>query len=129
MGKFGPTEVRDCPMHRGKVPSEIMHGVMTTRLMCALVVPIGQGALENELAQKAAQALADRPLKLGAISAQLVESSVNNNHYAGHRDRWMDLPAAAMQLVFRSRHFVPTEPRRSATFIPRRGNQMLESQH
>ena len=32
-------------------------------------------------------------------------------------------------LVFRSRHFVPTEPRQSAILMPKRGNQMIESQH
>ena len=33
------------------------------------------------------------------------------------------------QLVFRSRHFVPMEPRQSASFMPNRRNHMLESQH
>ena len=32
-------------------------------------------------------------------------------------------------LVFRSRHIVPMEPRQTATFMPTRRNQMLESQH
>jgi 5-methyltetrahydropteroyltriglutamate--homocysteine methyltransferase len=94
---LGPPQMRAYPIHRGKAPGEIMHEVMETRVPRTAVGPVGRGSLEYDLVWKTAQALTSRPLKLGAISAQLVESSINNDHYDDRRDLVMDLSAAMNQ--------------------------------
>ena len=88
---LGEPEMRDYPIHRGKQPGQIMHEVMETRMPRAAVGEIGPGPLEYSLIWKAAQGFTPRPVKFGAISAQLLESSINNDFYQDRRDLVMDL--------------------------------------
>lgn len=91
IGGLGAPELRDYPIHRGKQPGEIMYEVFETRMPRAAVDKVTPGPLEYDRIWQAAQALAPRPMKFGAISAQLLESSMNNAHYDDRRDLVMDL--------------------------------------
>ena len=70
---------------------------METGVRRTAVAPVGRGALEYDLVWKAAQALSPAPLKFGAISAQLVESSINNEYYDDRRDLVMEMSTAMNQ--------------------------------
>jgi methionine synthase II (cobalamin-independent) len=94
---LGPPQMRSYPIHRGKAPGEIMHEVMETRVPRAAIGPVGRGSLEYDRLWKTAQALTAQPLKFGAISAQLVESSINNDHYDDRRDFVMALSTVMNQ--------------------------------
>lgn len=94
MTGLGAPELRDYPIHRGKAPGEIMWEVMETRLPRTVIDRIGMGRLEYDLAWKLAQGLTDRPVKIGAISAQLVESTMNNVFYQDRRELVLEMSAA-----------------------------------
>ena len=85
--------MRDYPIHRGKDPGQIMHEVMETRMPRAAVGKVGPGPLEYDIIWRAAQAFTSKPVKFGAISAQLLEASMNNDFYEDRRDLVMDLSA------------------------------------
>jgi 5-methyltetrahydropteroyltriglutamate--homocysteine methyltransferase len=91
---IGPPEMRDYPIHRGKRAGEIMYEVMETRIPGTVCGHVGRDRLEYDLVWKTSQALTEKPVKLGGISAQLVEASLNNAFYADRRELVMDLSAA-----------------------------------
>ena len=63
----------------------------------AAIGPVMPGPLEYDVAWKAAQQMTHRPVKIGAISAQLVEASINNDHYEDRRHLVFDLSEATNQ--------------------------------
>jgi 5-methyltetrahydropteroyltriglutamate--homocysteine methyltransferase len=82
---LGPPELRSYAVHRGKAPGTIMHEVLETRLPATVIDKVGRGSLDYPVAWKAAQAMTDRPMKLGGISAQILEASLNNDYYTDRR--------------------------------------------
>jgi len=74
-----------------------MREIFETRLPRAAIAKVAPGPLKYDIAWKVAQQLTNRPMKLGAISAQLVEASINNDHYDDRSDLAMDLSAATNQ--------------------------------
>lgn len=96
---LGRGELRGYPVHRGKALGTIMHEVVETRLPAAVLEKVAHGPLDYTVAWKTAQQLAPRPMKLGGISAQMLEASLNNEHYADRRDLVHDL-AEAMNTEF-----------------------------
>ena len=93
MEGMGPPQTGDYPIHRGKDPGQLMFEVMETRLPRTVTGTIAMGRLEYDLVWKAAQSLTDRPVKIGAISAQLLESSLNNAFYDDRRTLVMEMSA------------------------------------
>lgn len=91
LGGLGPPEMRDYPIHRGKRPGQVMYEVMETRMPRAVIGKVSGGRLEYDHIWKAAQSVSEKPVKFGAISAQLLEASLNNDFYDDRRDLVMDL--------------------------------------
>ena len=88
---LGPPELRSYPIHEGRQPGEFMHEVMETRMPRAVISKVGAGPLEYDRIWLTAQACTDKPVKFGAISAQLLEASINNDFYRDRRRLVMDL--------------------------------------
>ncbi|MDA0261070.1 MAG: hypothetical protein O3A21_02575, partial [Proteobacteria bacterium] len=55
---------------------------------------VDRGALEYDRVWKAAQGLTTKPIKLGGISAGLVEGMLDNQHYSDRRALIMDISIA-----------------------------------
>jgi len=88
---LGPPELRTYPIHQGRQPGEFMYEVMETRMPRAVIRKVGPGPLEYDRIWQTAQASTDKPVKFGAISAQLLEASINNDFYPDRRRLVMDL--------------------------------------
>ncbi|MDE0138061.1 MAG: cobalamin-independent methionine synthase II family protein [bacterium] len=88
---LGPPELRSYPIHQGHQPGEFMYEVMETRMPRAVIGKVGPGPLEYDRIWQTAQASTDKPVKFGAISAQLLEASINNDFYPDRRRLVMDL--------------------------------------
>lgn len=88
---LGPPELRTYPIHQGRQPGEFMYEVMETRMPRAVIGEVGPGPLEYDRIWQTAQASTDKPVKFGAISAQLLEASINNDFYPDRRRLVMDL--------------------------------------
>ena len=88
---LGPPELRAYPIHRGKQPGEFMHEVMETRMPRAVTGEVGAGPLEYDRIWLTAQASTGKPVKFGAISAQLLEASINNDFYADRRQLVLEM--------------------------------------
>ncbi|MCE2530260.1 MAG: cobalamin-independent methionine synthase II family protein [Acidimicrobiia bacterium] len=88
---LGPPQLRSYPIHQGKQPGEFMYEVMETRMPRSVTGKVGPGPLEYDRIWLTAQASTDKPVKFGAISAQLLEASINNDFYRDRRRLVMDL--------------------------------------
>ena len=88
-----PGEVKSQPLasNRDKEPGDILFEVMETRLPHNVTSKVGRGPLEYARLWKIAQRCTCRPVKLGGISAQIVEGLNANQHYKDRRDLVMDL--------------------------------------
>jgi 5-methyltetrahydropteroyltriglutamate--homocysteine methyltransferase len=87
----GRLEPQPLVSNRDKRPGDILFEVMETRLPASVTAKVGAGQLDYDAVWKVAQRYTDRPVKLGAISAQLLETLVNNRHYERRRDLVNDL--------------------------------------
>lgn len=89
----GAPDLRPQPLasNRDKVPGDILFEVMETRLPATVVGPVSRGNLEYARLWKSAQRHSAKPVKFGAISAQLVEAVVVNDYYKDRRELVMDL--------------------------------------
>ena len=79
---------------RDKGPGGIMFEVLETRVLPKVAGPIGRGAMEYARVWKTAQRLTRKPVKFGAISGQMVATSVHDAHYKDRRALTMALSAA-----------------------------------
>ena len=79
---------------RDKTAGDIMFEVLETRVLPNVVGEIGRGPLEYARVWKVAQRQTRKPVKFGAISAQMLASSLNNLHYRGRRELIMALSEA-----------------------------------
>jgi 5-methyltetrahydropteroyltriglutamate--homocysteine methyltransferase len=93
---MGPPEIGMQPLvsNRAKVPGDIMHEVIETRLPPVVVGKIGPGPLEYDLVWKTTQSLTTKPVKLGGITGQLIEAMCINRSYADRRELVLDLSDA-----------------------------------
>ncbi len=78
---------------RDKRPGDIMYEVVETRLPPYVDGPVTRGPLEYARAWRSAQSLTTKPVKIGGISAGLVEGMTVNRHYKDRRDLIIDLSA------------------------------------
>jgi 5-methyltetrahydropteroyltriglutamate--homocysteine methyltransferase len=91
-----PGESKSQPLvsNRDKLPGDILFEVMETRLTPTVLEKVGRGPLEYDRLWKTAQRCTHKPVKLGGISAQLLEGLMSNQHYKSRRDLVMDLSIA-----------------------------------
>jgi 5-methyltetrahydropteroyltriglutamate--homocysteine methyltransferase len=59
----------------------VLHDYLESRVMPAIVGPLGRGDLQYAALWKAAQRLTTRPVKFGAVSAEIVGFAVRDEHY------------------------------------------------
>jgi 5-methyltetrahydropteroyltriglutamate--homocysteine methyltransferase len=71
-----------------------MFEVLETRVLPKVAGPISRGALEYARIWKSAQRLTRKPVKFGAISGQMVATSVHDAHYKDRRSLTMALSEA-----------------------------------
>jgi 5-methyltetrahydropteroyltriglutamate--homocysteine methyltransferase len=76
---------------RDKGPGDIMFEVLETRVLPKVTGQISRGALEYARIWKTAQRLTRKPVKFGAISGQMVATSVHDAHYKDRRQLMMAL--------------------------------------
>ena len=79
---------------RDKGPGDIMFEVLETRVLPKVTGPVSRGPMEYARVWKTAQRLTRKPVKFGAISGQLVATSVHDAHYGDRRALTMALSAA-----------------------------------
>ena len=65
----------------------ILHDYVEARVMPGIVGPVGRGDLQYAALWKTAQRLTKRPVKFGAVSAELVAFAVRDSHYGSVPER------------------------------------------
>ncbi len=85
------------PAGRGGVwfpRGHILHDYLESRVMPRVIGPIGRGNLQYTAMWKAAQRLTEKPVKWGAVSAEIVAFAVQDTHYKSVPDRMFALADA-----------------------------------
>ena len=85
------------PAGRGGVwfpRGHILHDYLESRVMPPLVGPVGRGNLQYTAMWKAAQRITERPVKFGAVSAEIVSFAVQDRHYKSVPDRMFAIAEA-----------------------------------
>ena len=65
----------------------ILHDYLESRVMPVITGPIGRGNLQYTAMWKAAQRFTDKPVKFGAVSAEIVAFALQDRHYKSMPDR------------------------------------------
>jgi len=68
-------------------PGHILHDYLESRVMPVISGPIGRGNLQYAAMWKAAQRFTKRPVKFGAVSAEIVAFALQDRHYKSVPDR------------------------------------------
>ena len=87
-------EVQPAPYTAEKRPGDFMWEVIETRMTPHVGGKIGTTSLQLDRAYKAIASMTDRPVKLGSVSAQLVEYMCIDDHYNDRVALLMDLSNA-----------------------------------
>jgi 5-methyltetrahydropteroyltriglutamate--homocysteine methyltransferase len=85
------------PAGRGGVwfpRGHILHDYLEARVMPVITGPVGRGNLQYAAMWKAAQRLTKRPVKFGAVSAEIVAFAVQDRHYKSVPERMLALAEA-----------------------------------
>lgn len=82
------------PSSRDKVPGDLMFEVIEARVLPKVTGPIKRGPLEYARIWKTAQRLTRKPVKFGAICAQVLTSGLHNAYYKDRRSLLMDMSVA-----------------------------------
>ncbi len=92
----GAPDLRPQPLasNRDKVAGDILFEVMETRLPPTVIGKVSRRNLEYARLWKSAQRYSKKPVKFGAISAQLLEAVMSNTFYKDRRELVMDLSIA-----------------------------------
>ena len=97
MEGLGSVDVRPQPKYpspREQTPGDILQEVSETRLPPVVEGPVGRGHLEYTDVWKAAQRLAQEPVKLGCCSVQWIEMYADNQYYKNREDTLMAMSTA-----------------------------------
>jgi 5-methyltetrahydropteroyltriglutamate--homocysteine methyltransferase len=81
---------RPTPAGRGGVwfpRGHILHDYLESRVMPTIIGPIGRGDLQYTAMWKAAQRFTEKPVKWGAVSAEIVAFALQDKHYKSVPDR------------------------------------------
>ena len=84
MAGFEHDNPRPTPAGRGGIRfprGHILHDYLESRVMPTVVGPIGRGNLQYTAMWKAAQRFTKKPVKWGAVSAEIVAFAVQDKHY------------------------------------------------
>jgi 5-methyltetrahydropteroyltriglutamate--homocysteine methyltransferase len=79
---------------RVATPGDILNEFVATLRPPRIVGPVGPGTLQYDAVWKVAQALSDKPVKLGSCSAQMIERQVRNQFYASRQEALFALSEA-----------------------------------
>jgi 5-methyltetrahydropteroyltriglutamate--homocysteine methyltransferase len=90
MSGFERLNPRPTPAGRGGIAfprGHILHDYLESRVMPVVTGPIGRGDLQYTAMWKAAQRMTEKPVKWGAVSAEIVTFAVQDAHYKSVPDR------------------------------------------
>jgi len=90
MSGFDQDNPLPTPAGRGGVwfaRGHILHDYLESRVMPPIVGPVGRGNLQYAAMWKAAQRFTERPVKFGAVSAEIISFAVQDRHYKSIPDR------------------------------------------
>ncbi len=90
MAGFDRDNPRPTPAGRGGIwfpRGHILHDYLESRVMPRVVGPIGRGDLQYTAMWKAAQRFTEKPVKWGAVSAEIVTFAVQDLHYKSVPER------------------------------------------
>ena len=90
MSGFDRGSPRPTPAGRGGITfprGHILHDYLEARVMPGIVGPVGPGDLQYTALWMTAQRLTRRPVKFGAVSAEIVAFAVNDSHYGSVPER------------------------------------------
>ena len=90
MSGFDQDNPLPTPAGRGGVwfpRGHILHDYLESRVMPPIVGPVGRGNLQYAAMWKAAQRFTERPVKFGAVSAEIISFAVQDRHYKSVPDR------------------------------------------
>ena len=97
MSGFDQDNPLPTPAGRGGVwfpRGHILHDYLELRVMPPIVGPVGRGNLQYTAMWKAAQRFTERPVKFGAVSAEIVSFAVQDRHYKSVPDRMFAIAEA-----------------------------------
>ena len=127
MSGFDQDNPLPTPAGRGGVwfpRGHILHDYLESRVMPPIVGPVGRGNLQYTAMWKAAQRFTERPVKFGAVSAEIVSFAVQDRHYKSVPDRMFAIAEALQRGISRARRRrLPGDPDRGAADPPDRGAQ------
>jgi 5-methyltetrahydropteroyltriglutamate--homocysteine methyltransferase len=90
MAGFDRDNPRPTPAGRGGVwfpRGHILHDYLESRVMPRVIGPVGRGDLQYTAMWKAAQRFTEKPVKWGAVSAEIVSFAVQDSHYKSVPER------------------------------------------
>ncbi len=115
------------PAGRGGVwfpRGHILHDYLESRVMPPLIGPVGRGNLQYTAMWKAAQRITERPVKFGAVSAEIISFAVQDRHYKSVPDRMFAIAEALNEEYHElGRRRMPGDPDRGAADSSDRGAQ------
>ena len=97
MSGFDQDNPLPTPAGRGGVwfpRGHILHDYLESRVMPPIIGPIGRGNLQYTAMWKAAQRITERPVKFGAVSAEIISFAVQDRHYKSMPDRMFAIAEA-----------------------------------
>jgi 5-methyltetrahydropteroyltriglutamate--homocysteine methyltransferase len=100
MSGFDQDHPLPTPAGRGGVwfaRGHILHDYLESRVMPPIVGPVGRGNLQYAAMWKAAQRFTERPVKFGAVSAEIISFAVQDRHYKSVPDRMFAVAEALNQ--------------------------------
>ena len=92
MSGYERGDPRPTPAGRGGLwfpRGHILHDYLESRVMPVIIGPVGRGDLQYTALWKAAQRLTARPVKFGAVSAEIVAFASQDKYYKGVPDRML----------------------------------------
>jgi 5-methyltetrahydropteroyltriglutamate--homocysteine methyltransferase len=90
MSGFERNNPRPTPAGRGGITfprGHILHDYLESRVMPMVTGPIGRGDLQYTAMWKAAQRFTEKPVKWGAVSAEIIAFAVQDKHYKSIPER------------------------------------------
>ena len=97
MSGFDHANPRPTPAGRGGIAfarGHILHDYLKSRVMPAIVGPVGRGDLQYTAMWKAAQRFTERPVKWGAVSAEIVAFAAPDKYYKTVPERMLAIADA-----------------------------------
>ena len=90
MAGFDRDNPRPTPAGRGGIwfpRGHILHDYLESRVMPRVIGPVGRGDLQYTAMWKAAQRVTEKPVKWGAVSAEIISFAVQDSHYKSVPER------------------------------------------